>query len=402
MKGISAAPIIISNLKTNDMKKLKLPFFLAFLATLTTMAQEITGTVYDDQNIPLPGVSILLKGTTTGTITDFDGKYTIEADSGDILVFSYVGFNTQEKTVDGPLLNVTLQAGLELENVVVVGSRNANRTATDTPVPVDVLDVTELVQSAPQVSVTEILNYAAPSFSSNPQSISDGTDHIAPASLRGLGPDQVLVLINGKRRHKTGLVNVNGTFGRGSVGTDMTTIPSNSISRIEILRDGAAAQYGSDAIAGVINIVLKKSVNELQVDLTTGANFTSEHGPDKSVDGEKVNLGLNYGLPIGEDGGYINFTGNFNYRGSTNRMQEWEGTILMHTTALNGLLPMIIMIFPCFWMTIWMIFSSTPEVQESHLMAMRPRRNYKAFSVRMPRIPNSPPEAYNEAISICR
>lgn len=309
------------------MKKLKLLFFLAFLATLTSMAQEVTGTVYDDQNVPLPGASVLVKGTTIGTITDFDGNYTIEANTGDILVFSYVGFNTQEATVTGSTLNVTLQAGLELENVVVVGSRNANRTATDTPVPVDVLDVTELVQSAPQVSVTEILNYAAPSFSSNPQSISDGTDHIAPASLRGLGPDQVLVLINGKRRHKTGLVNVNGTFGRGSVGTDMTTIPSNSISRIEILRDGAAAQYGSDAIAGVINIVLKKSVNELQVDLTTGANFTSEHGPDKNVDGEKVNLGLNYGLPIGKDGGYINFTGNFNYRGSTNRMQEWEGTI---------------------------------------------------------------------------
>ncbi|THV57290.1 TonB-dependent receptor [Flagellimonas alvinocaridis] len=309
------------------MKKLQLTFFLALLATLTTIAQEVTGTVYDDQNIPLPGVSILLKGTTIGTITDFDGKYTIEASSGDVLVFSYVGFNTQERTVSGTLLNVTLQAGLELENVVVVGSRNANRTATDTPVPVDVLDVTELVQSAPQVTVTEILNYAAPSFTSNPQSISDGTDHIAPAALRGLGPDQVLVLINGKRRHKTGLVNVNGTFGRGSVGTDMTTIPSNSISRIEILRDGAAAQYGSDAIAGVINIVLKKSVNELQVDLTTGANFTSEHGPDKKVDGEKINLGLNYGLPIGEEGGFINFTGNFNYRGSTNRMQEWEGTI---------------------------------------------------------------------------
>ncbi|RYC51815.1 TonB-dependent receptor [Flagellimonas olearia] len=309
------------------MKKLKLPFFLAFLATLTSMAQEVTGTVYDDQNVPLPGASVQVKGTTTGAITDFDGNYTIEANTGDILVFSYVGFNTQEATVTGSTLDVTLQAGLELENVVVVGSRNANRTATDTPVPVDVLDVTELVQSAPQVSVTEILNYAAPSFSSNPQSISDGTDHIAPASLRGLGPDQVLVLINGKRRHKTGLVNVNGTFGRGSVGTDMTTIPSNSISRIEILRDGAAAQYGSDAIAGVINIVLKKSVNELQVDLTTGANFTSEHGPDKNVDGEKVNLGLNYGLPIGKDGGYINFTGNFNYRGSTNRMQEWEGTI---------------------------------------------------------------------------
>ncbi|RUA13323.1 MAG: TonB-dependent receptor [Flavobacteriia bacterium] len=309
------------------MKRMKLAFLFVLLVSFASTAQEVTGTVYDDQNVPLPGASVQVKGTTTGTITDFDGNYSINANQGDILVFSYVGFNTKEATVTGSKLDVTLQAGLELENVVVVGSRNANRTATDTPVPVDVLDVTELTQSTPQVTVTEILNYAAPSFTSNPQSISDGTDHIAPASLRGLGPDQVLVLINGKRRHKTGLVNVNGTFGRGSVGTDMTTIPSNSISRIEILRDGAAAQYGSDAIAGVINIVLKKNVNELQVDVNTGANFTSEHGPSKKVDGEKVNLGLNYGLPIGKDGGFINFTGNFNYRGSTNRMQEWEGSI---------------------------------------------------------------------------
>lgn len=309
------------------MKRMKFAFLFVLLVSFSGIAQEVTGVVYDDQNEPLPGATVLLKGTTNGVTTDFDGNYTIEASPDDILVFSYVGFNTQEVTVTGSTLDITLRAGLELENVVVVGSRNTNRTATDTPVPVDVLDVTELTQSAPQVTVTEILNYAAPSFSSNPQSISDGTDHIAPASLRGLGPDQVLVLINGKRRHKTGLVNINGTFGRGSVGTDMTTIPSNSISRIEILRDGAAAQYGSDAIAGVINIVLRKNVNELQVDLNTGANFTSEHGPSKKVDGEKVNLGLNYGLPIGKDGGFVNFTGNFNYRGSTNRMQEREGSI---------------------------------------------------------------------------
>ncbi|MBO0343033.1 MAG: TonB-dependent receptor [Allomuricauda sp.] len=309
------------------MKRMKLAFLFVLLVSFTGMAQEVTGTVYDDQNVPLPGASVQVKGSQTGAITDFDGNYTIEANTGDILVFSYVGFNTLEATVTGNTLNVTLQAGLELENVVVVGSRNANRTATDTPVPVDVLDVTALTQSTPQVTVTEILNYAAPSFTSNPQTISDGTDHIAPASLRGLGPDQVLVLINGKRRHKTGLVNVNGTFGRGSVGTDMTTIPSNSIARIEILRDGAAAQYGSDAIAGVINIVLKNTVNELQVDINTGANFTSEHSPQKTIDGEKVSLGLNYGLPIGKDGGFINFTGNFNFRGYTNRMQEWEGSI---------------------------------------------------------------------------
>ncbi|WP_036386108.1 TonB-dependent receptor domain-containing protein [Muricauda sp. MAR_2010_75] len=317
------------------MKRMKLTFLFVLLVCFAAVAQEVTGTVYDDQNVPLPGASVLVKGTTTGVITDFDGNYTIEANVGDILVFSYVGFNSQEATVTGNTLNITLQSGLALENVVVVGSRNANRTATDTPVPVDVLDVTELTQSAPQVTVTEILNYAAPSFTSNPQTISDGTDHIAPASLRGLGPDQVLVLINGKRRHKTGLVNVNGTFGRGSVGTDMTTIPSNSISRIEILRDGAAAQYGSDAIAGVINIVLKKSVNELQVDINTGANFTSEHSPAKKIDGEKVSLGLNYGLPIGQDGGYVNFTGNFNFRGWTNRMQEWEGSIFHAANAIE-------------------------------------------------------------------
>ena len=297
------------------MKRMKLAFLFVLLVSFTGMAQEVTGTVYDDQNVPLPGASVQVKGTTTGAITDFDGNYSIEASTGDILVFSYVGFNTQEATVTGNTLDVTLQAGLELENVVVVGSRNANRTSTDSPVPVDVLDVTELVQSTPQVTVTEILNYAAPSFTSNPQTISDGTDHIAPAALRGLGPDQVLVLINGKRRHKTGLVNVNGTFGRGSVGTDMTTIPSNSISRIEILRDGAAAQYGSDAIAGVINIVLKNTMNELQVDVNTGAHFTSEHSPQKKIDGEQVSLGLIYGLPIGKDGGFINFTGNFSHRG---------------------------------------------------------------------------------------
>lgn len=288
---------------------------------------QITGTVVDDSSEPLLGVSIIIKGTTKGAISDFDGNYKIDAKQGDILVFSYVGFDTQEVTVNGTVVNVTMVSGLGLDEVLLIGSRNANRTATDTAVPVDILDVSELKERSPQITVTEILNYAAPSFSSNPQTISDGTDHIAPASLRGLGPDQVLVLINGKRRHKTALVNVNGTFGRGSVGSDLSAIPSNAIDRIEILRDGAAAQYGSDAIAGVINIVLKKDTNKLQLSLTTGANFTSESGPDKNIDGEKVNVGVNYGLPIGEEGGFINFTGNFNFRGATNRMQEWQGQI---------------------------------------------------------------------------
>ena len=271
------------------------------------------------------GVSVIVKGTSVGAVTDFDGKYSIEASNGDVLVFSYVGFDTQEKVVTSETLDLVLTSGVALDQIILVGTRNPGRTALNSAVPVDVLDVSEIAQSAPQITVTEILNYAAPSFASNPQSISDGTDHIAPASLRGLGPDQVLVLVNGKRRHKSSLINVNGTFGRGSVGTDLNVIPVNAIERIEVLRDGAAAQYGSDAIAGVINIVLKKATNVLEMSVTGGANFTSENYDD-NVDGEKFNIGANYGLPIG-DKGFINFTGNFDFRGGTNRMKEWEGQI---------------------------------------------------------------------------
>lgn len=313
-----------------------LGLFLFITAFCYSQEMVVTGTVSDTQNQPLVGVSIVVKGTTRGTTTDFDGNYQLAADMGEVLVFSYIGFSTREATVTSETLNIRLEESAQaLEDVVVIGSRNANRTATETPVPVDVIDVAKLTGAAPQVTVNEILNYAAPSFSSNTQTISDGTDHIDPASLRGLGPDQVLVLINGKRRHKTSLVNVNGTFGRGSVGTDMSTIPSNAIERIEILRDGAAAQYGSDAIAGVINIVLKKSVKELNIGAYAGANFTSETGPDKNIDGEKFNIDLNYGLPLGTDGGYINLSGLFGFRGYTNRMKEWEDTIFNAYNAIE-------------------------------------------------------------------
>ena len=302
---------------------------LLFLGiTSIANAQEVTGTVVDEQSVPLPGVSIIIKGTSTGTTSDFDGNYKLNAVNGDILVFSYIGYNTKEVTVSGGTLNVTLQSGVSLDEVVLIGTRNPKRSAIDTAVPVDVIDVTELVAAGPQVNLNQILNYVAPSFTSNTQTISDGTDHIDPASLRGLGPDQVLVLINGKRRHNSSLVNVNGTFGRGSVGTDLNAIPAASIERIEVLRDGAAAQYGSDAIAGVINIVLKKSSNELILNVTTGANF-SKNANDQTggVDGETTNVSANYGLNLGQKGGFINFTGDFDVREDYSRMKEWEGTI---------------------------------------------------------------------------
>ncbi|MBC9796010.1 TonB-dependent receptor [Sinomicrobium weinanense] len=307
-----------------------LPSLILCLCFAYGFSQDITvsGKVTDESGEPLVGVSITVKGTTQGTTTDFDGNYAIDAAMGNVLLFSYVGFESKQVTVSSAGLDVQLESGVALENVVVVGSRNPARTATETAVPVDVIDMKELTSQGPQVNLNQILNYVAPSFSSNTQTISDGTDHIDPASLRGLGPDQVLVLINGKRRHTSSLINVNGTFGRGNVGTDLNAIPAAAIQRIEVLRDGAAAQYGSDAIAGVINIVLNKNVNELTVTATTGANF-SRNAEEQTggIDGATTNISANYGLALGDKGGFINFTGDFDYRDDYNRMKEWEGGI---------------------------------------------------------------------------
>ncbi|MGM5470070.1 TonB-dependent receptor [Flavobacteriaceae bacterium LMO-SS05] len=307
-------------------KKYFLLVLICFGFSIFSNAQ-ISGIVTDDSG-PLPGVSIIIKGTTTGSTTDFDGKYTVNAQIGDVLVFSFVGYDSQELKVSSNTLNVTMKSGVALDEIVLLGSRAPGRTAIESAVPIDVIDVKELISSGPQTNLNQILNYVAPSFTSNTQTISDGTDHIDPASLRGLGPDQVLVLINGKRRHNSSLVNVNGTFGRGSVGTDLNAIPAASIKRIEVLRDGAAAQYGSDAIAGVINIVLNDVVNELDIKVTTGANFTKNANDQTGgVDGGSTNISANYGLSLGEKGGFINFTGDFDVREDYSRMKEWEGEV---------------------------------------------------------------------------
>ena len=144
----------------------------------------------------------------------------------------------------------------ELKEVQIVGSRNTKRTVVNSAVPIDVINVKDVTTQSGKLEINELLQYVAPSFNANKQSGSDGADHVDPASLRGMGPDQTLVLINGKRRHQSSLINLFGTKGRGNTGTDLNAIPASAIKRIEILRDGAAAQYGSDAIAGVINICL--------------------------------------------------------------------------------------------------------------------------------------------------
>ncbi|MBT8318985.1 MAG: TonB-dependent receptor, partial [Gramella sp.] len=311
-----------------------LSFFFCWMAQ--GQVQTITGTVLDENSEPLFGVTVAVKDTNKGTSTDMDGTYSVEAELGQTLVFTFVGYDAREVIIDQEEINVTMVSGMALGEVVLVGSRRPSRTVVESTVPIDVLDVQEMQMAVPQVNLNQMLNYVAPSFTSNTQTISDGTDHIDPASLRGLGPDQVLVLINGKRRHNSSLVNVNGTFGRGSVGTDLNAIPASAIKRIEVLRDGAAAQYGSDAIAGVINIVLIDQTNELNFNVTTGANF-SENANEQTggVDGETVNVAASYGIPLGDNGGLITFAGDFDYREDYNRMREWEGTIFNAYNAIE-------------------------------------------------------------------
>lgn len=151
------------------------------------------------------------------------------------------------------------ESNTSLDQVIVVGTRKPGRVLMETTVPIDVVNVKQSSQNTGRMDLTSILNYSAPSMNYNKQSGSDGADHIDLATLRGLGPDQTLVLINGKRRHQTAFVAVFGTRGRGNSGTDLNAFPAAAIDRVEILRDGAAAQYGSDAIAGVINIILKRN-----------------------------------------------------------------------------------------------------------------------------------------------
>ena len=196
-----------------------------------------------------------------------------------------------------------------MSSVVVLGSRGAARTALDAAAPVGLISAKDMQMAGP-LELGKLMQTLDPSFNFSSTFISDGTDIIRPATLRSLGPDQLLVLVNGKRRHQQALVNVQQTIGRGSAGTDINAIPMSAIQRIEVLRDGAAAQYGSDAIAGVINIVLKQQTGETQVSGTVGG--TSEGG------GDLYSASANTGWALGE-GGYVNLSVEGRRRGETNR-----------------------------------------------------------------------------------
>ena len=196
----------------------------------------------------------------------------------------------------------------DLEEVVVIGSRIEGRSITDSPVPVDLIREEEILKTG-QLEVGRAIQRLIPSFNFSSSSISDGTDLLRPATLRGMGPDQVLVLVNGKRRHGSALIHVNRSVGRGTAGTDLNAIPLGAIERIEVLRDGASAQYGSDAIAGVINIILKDDDE---------GGVRASYGTTYEGDGDQYVVSLDNGFKIGKDG-MLHATFEYRDRERTNR-----------------------------------------------------------------------------------
>ncbi len=283
---------------------------------------KIVGAV-SDQFGTLPGATISIEGTNFVTTTDVNGTYALEVDEGDYVVTAaFVMYNTISSSVslkvgDTAQVDFVLETGFSIDQPISLGSRAQPQSLLNTTTPVDIISPQDISNSG-QVELGHILHYLVPSFHSTNQTISDGTDHIDPATLRGLGPDQILVLVNGKRRHSSSLLNVNGTVGRGTVGTDFNAIPVASIERIEILRDGATSQYGSDAIAGVVNIILRQQTDVIDVDSRLLVN-TEGDGLTRYAAG-------NFGLKVGTKG-FVNVTAEYRQREATNRAGDYTGFV---------------------------------------------------------------------------
>ena len=202
-------------------------------------------------------------------------------------------------------------AGLVLEEVVTIGTRRTQRAATETPVPVDVFSLEE-IESVNSSDLVDVINTIVPSFNVSRQPISDGATFVRPTSLRGLDSHHTLVLVNGKRRHRAALVQLGGF---GSHGPDVGNFPSIALQSVEVLRDGAAAQYGSDAIAGVINFNLKTG--------DSGFDLVTRYGGYSEGDGEEFTIEANAGFPLGR-GGFVNVSGQYSDTEPTNRSEPYD------------------------------------------------------------------------------
>src|SRR5262245_61457518 len=254
-----------------------------------------------DDGQPLPGAIVSLPALNLTATTDAEGLYTLTVPAdlarGQTVelraTFSDLEPRTAEVTLTPGAVTQDFALGVAFFETITVGSRAVGAEAQKA-VPVDVFTVQD-IETAGASETNQILEALTPAFNFPRPTITDGTDTVRPATLRGLGSDQVLVLVNGKRRHTSALVHVNGSIGRGSTGVDLNAIPASAIERVEVLRDGAAAQYGSDAIAGVIDVVMKRGRFAPTVSVTGGEYFTADYPND----GRNVNINGSCGLPRG-------------------------------------------------------------------------------------------------------
>ncbi|MEO6189990.1 MAG: TonB-dependent receptor [Saprospiraceae bacterium] len=289
------------------MKILFKTIVLLVLAVSSLLAQSslVKGTVRDKSGNPIIGANVIANPGSFGTVTDNQGNWSLSMAPGSYkIITSYVGYLsiTNNITVSSGMEQtsdvVMTESDISLEDVVVVGSRNAPRSKTSTPLPVDVLESKELLSTG-QNTFDKTLQYRVPSFNVIQTPVNDATSLLDPYEIRNLGPSRTLILINGKRKNLSSLINTQTSPAKGETGADISSIPVDAIKRIEILRDGASAQYGSDAIAGVMNIILKDNTNDGNLTLRTG--ITGEG------DGEMIGLSMNNGSTLGKSG-FVNYT----------------------------------------------------------------------------------------------
>jgi iron complex outermembrane recepter protein len=313
----------------------------ALVATPLALPAQSTGTLTGrvlSANAPIGDATVFVAGRAAPTRGDGTYRVTLQPGRYQVRVRA-LGFTTVSDSVvvtagGTTTANFTLtRAVATLEAVSTLGTRGEARTVIDAPAPIDVLSAAE-IKATGRTETAQMIQAIAPSFNFPRTSIGDGTDAVRPATLRGLAPDQTLVLVNGKRRHNSALVNVNGFVGRGSAPVDLNAIPSSMIDHIEILRDGAAAQYGSDAIAGVMNIVLKQGTAG-EGRITVGEDYTTynrsddipvtpfavQSGERKATDGKVFQAALDRGWRFSQNG-FVHLSAELRDRGFTNRTLE--------------------------------------------------------------------------------
>ena len=297
-----------------------------FLLPLGLMAQTVKGKVTDSSGEGLPYMNIVEEGNTSNGIVSADnGEFSITFKSLPAsIVISSMGFETKTvKVKNNSYLTIVINEDNALDEIILVGSRTAPRSDADTALPVDVVGVKELLSTG-QTTFDKALQFKIPSFNTVQTPVNDATSLLDPYEIRNMGPSRTLVLINGKRKNVSALLYTQDSPGRGETGTDISAIPIDAIKSIQVLRDGASAQYGSDAIAGVINIILKDDVNRGSATLRSG--ITSEG------DGEMFGISINNGSSIGDGKGFVNYTVDFSKVGLANR----PGTVSAKGEAFGG------------------------------------------------------------------